>query len=81
MNYKDSEYFEFKGLRDYAFNFYYAVIMYGFGDIYARNPIENIAFSFCLIGSLMVSNFFVSDIAGLVGVMNAKSYVFQEKLD
>lgn len=68
INYSDSEYFTFTGFREYMFNFYYAVMIYGFGDIYPRNNIENIVCSIALITSLMVSNFYVSEIATLIHI-------------
>jgi hypothetical protein len=76
LNYPDSIYFEMVGFRAYAFNFYYIVMQYGFGDTYPRNPIEIIFVSLSLIFTLFVSNFYVSEILGLVHTTNAKSSAF-----
>ena len=70
-----------RDFRSYMFNYYYVVMQYGFGDVYPRNPIEHIGVGITLICSLMVSNFYVSEIAGLVYTTSAKQTAFQEKLD
>lgn len=67
MNYLDSKYYEFDHFKDYSFNFYYAIMIYGFGDLLPSDKIQNLVSGTCLICSVMVTNFYVGEIAGLVG--------------
>ena len=66
MNYVDSEYFDLNDVDKYVYTFYYSVLIYGYNDLFPRNPIENITLVMLLLASTMVTNFFVSDIATLI---------------
>lgn len=50
----------------YSYSFYYGVLIFGYNDLFPRNPWGYFALVLHLIGAVMLMNFTVGEIAVLI---------------
>jgi hypothetical protein len=81
INYVDSRYFELHGLEKYTYTFYYAVLIFGYNDLYPRNPLSYACLCVLIICSVVFINFYISDIVLIFDSLQRKQTNYQMKYD